>query len=113
MERFQPGDVVIAEFIFTDYSQTKRRPAVIIAALAENNYLACSITSQASNSDSFRIELKANGLIDGSLNRDSYIRPNMLMTLDRCLIHWKVGILPLDKFKEVREVVVKIVTGSP
>jgi mRNA interferase MazF len=113
MARFQPGDVVIAEFIFTDYSQTKRRPAVIIAAPAENNYLACSITSQASHSDPFRIELKSDGLIDGHLPRDSYIRPNMLMTLDHRLIHWKQGVLPRDRFEEVRKAIVKLVMGDP
>lgn len=113
MARFQPGDVVIAEFIFTDYSETKRRPALIIATLTENNYLACSITSQASNSDPFRIELQKDDLIEGSLPRDSFIRPNMLMTLDHCLIHWKQGKLPVDKFDEVRKTIVKVVMGEP
>ncbi len=112
MARFQPGDVVIAEFIFTDYSTTKRRPAVIIATLTENNYLACSITSQASNSDPFRIGLKADELLEGSLPLDSYIRPNMLMTLDQCLIHWRQGVLPIDKFEMVRKTRVKVVMGD-
>lgn len=112
MERFQPGDVVFAQFIFTDASQTKNRPAVIIAALQEDNYLMCSVTSQASPTDPFRIELKKDDLIDGSLPRDSFIRPNLLMTVHRTLILWKQGTLPAGTLEQVRHIKVDIVTGS-
>jgi mRNA interferase MazF len=113
VERFQPGDVVFAQLIFTDSSQAKNRPVVIIAAVTKKDYLTCNITSQRSESDRFRIELKETDFKEGGLPKDSYIRPNLLMTVDRCLILWKKGALTSDKFDEVRRAIVGIVMGNP
>ena len=112
MEEFQRGDVVFARFIFTDVSQTKNRPAVIIAALPNDDFILCPVTSRLRQNDPFQIELKKDEILGRKLPQDSFIRPNLLMTVHRSLILWKQGILPPEKLKRVTEVKVHIVTGS-
>ncbi len=112
MEEFQRGDVVFARFIFTDVSQTKNRPAVIIAALPNDDFILCPVTSRRRQNDPFQIELKKDEILGRKLPHDSFIRPNLLMTVHRSLILWKQGTLAPEKLKRVTEVIVHIVTGS-
>jgi mRNA-degrading endonuclease toxin of MazEF toxin-antitoxin module len=63
VEEFQRGDVVFARFIFTDVSQTKNRPAVIIAALPNDDFILCPVTSRRRQNDPFQIELKKDEIL--------------------------------------------------
>ncbi len=46
MAKFVRDDVVVVPFPFSDLTQTKRRPALVIAPLAGNDVILCQITSQ-------------------------------------------------------------------
>ncbi|NJL91341.1 MAG: type II toxin-antitoxin system PemK/MazF family toxin [Coleofasciculaceae cyanobacterium SM2_1_6] len=85
MARFVKGDVVIVPFPFSDLSQNKRRPALVIANLQGDDLILCQITSQ-SLSDSYAIILNDNDFETGSLNKPSNIRPNRLFTADQSII---------------------------
>ncbi len=73
MEEFQRGDVVFARFIFTDVSQTKNRPAVIIAALPNDDFILCPVTSRRRQNDPFQIELKKDEILGRKLPQDSFM----------------------------------------
>ena len=45
MARFVRGDVVVIPFPFSDLSQAKRRPALVLAELEGNDRILCQITS--------------------------------------------------------------------
>lgn len=90
MEKFVKGDIVVIPFPFSDLSQSKRRPALILSSLPGNDFLLCQITSQQI-ADSFSIPLKNSDIEKGSLKLTSNIRPNRLFTADKSLILYKVG----------------------
>jgi mRNA interferase MazF len=90
MAEFVKGDVVIVPFPFSDLTQTKRRPALVIATLQGNDVILCQITSQTVG-DSYAISLKSNDFSDGELNQRSNIRPNRLFTADQGIILYRVG----------------------
>ncbi len=46
MARFVKGDIVVLPFPFSDLTQAKRRPALVIAELKGNDVTLCQITSQ-------------------------------------------------------------------
>ena len=46
MARFVKGDVVVVPFPFSDLSQAKRRPALVISVLEGDDLILCQITSQ-------------------------------------------------------------------
>lgn len=82
MARFVKGDVVIVPFPFSDLTQTKRRPALVIATLPGDDLILCQITSQ-SITDSYAIAITSDDFASGGLNQNSNIRPNKLFTADR------------------------------
>jgi mRNA interferase MazF len=52
MGRFVKGDVVVLPFPFSDLSATKRRPALVVAALRGDDIILSQITT-ANNSDGY------------------------------------------------------------
>ena len=46
MATFVKGDVVVVPFPFSDLSQAKRRPALVVTVLDGDDLLLCQITSQ-------------------------------------------------------------------
>ena len=45
MAEFVKGDVVVVPFPFSDLSQAKRRPALVISKLDGDDLILCQITS--------------------------------------------------------------------
>lgn len=112
MGSFQPGDVVVAEFFFTDMSRSKKRPALILADFLGDDYFLCSITATRRTGDPFQIPPGKDELIGGSLNRDGYIRPSLMMTVHEGLIYNKIGSVPEYKMRRVRETIINIIMGN-
>jgi mRNA interferase MazF len=96
MERFIKGDVVIIPFPFSDLSDAKRRPALVLANLKGNDLILCQITSQHTK-DSFAISLNSEDFTTGSLPVNSFIRPNRIFTADKNIIIRKIGSVSNNK----------------
>jgi mRNA interferase MazF len=107
LERFVRGDVVVIPFPFSDLTQTKRRPALVLSVLPGNNLILCQITSQKVR-DMYAVTLLNEDFESGSLNRISNIRPNRLFTADENIILYKAGNLKRNKVDEVLRVVVNL-----
>ncbi len=109
MEEFVKGDVVVIPF--SDLTNTKRRPALIIANLQGDDFIMSQITSQA-RVDNYSIILYKEDFVKGKLNLVSLIRPNRLFTIDKSLIENKVGFLKKEKLNKVIEKVCKILKSN-
>ncbi|ADI75114.1 conserved hypothetical protein (plasmid) [Methanohalobium evestigatum Z-7303] len=110
MERFVKGDVVVLPFPFSDMSNSKKRPALVLANLQGEDIILCMITS-AVKIDNYSITLNDNDFEYGTLRKNSNIRPNRIFTADKSLILYKVGYLKNDKTDEVEKKLVNIFTS--
>jgi len=106
MAKFVKGDVVVP-FPFSDLSQAKRRPALVLAELEGDDRVLCQITSR-SLQDQYAIQLDDEDFAEGSLRRKSNIRPNRIFTADTNIILYQVGHMKADKLDEVIEKVIGI-----
>ncbi|MBE9139743.1 type II toxin-antitoxin system PemK/MazF family toxin [Nodosilinea sp. LEGE 07088] len=100
MATFVRGDVVVVPFPFSDLTQAKRRPALVLAALTGDDVILYQITSQSVR-DRYSVALTSADFESGSLQKDSNIRPNRLFTADRGTLLYKVGMIRLSKLAEV------------
>ena len=107
MEKFVKGDVIVVSFPFSDLSRAKKRPALVIAKLEDNDLILSQITSQQI-SDKFAIEMKENDFENGILRQTSNVRPNRIFTADRRIVLYRVGHLKSEKINEVIETIVDI-----
>ncbi len=108
MARFVKGDIIVVPFPFSDLTQAKRRPALVISALEGNDLILCQITSQSVR-DNYAILLDDKDFNTGSLKQSSNIRPNRIFTADNHIVLYRVGDLKLDKFSEIIEKVIEII----
>jgi mRNA interferase MazF len=106
--RFVKGDIIVVPFPFSDLTQAKRRPAIVISALEGNDLILCQITSQSVR-DNYAILLDDKDFNTGSLKQSSNIRPNRIFTADNHIVLYRVGDLKLDKINEIIEKVIEII----
>ena len=86
------GDVVLLNFPFSDLSGGKLRPAVILAQVGHDDYVASQITSQ-NQADPDAVELKPASFAAGGLRSVSFVRPGKLFTAHRSLFAKRVATL--------------------
>lgn len=108
MAKFVKGDVVVVPFPFSDLTQAKRRPALVISKLEGDDLILCQITSQ-SIKDNYAVSLDDENFETGGLKQPSNIRPNRIFTADSHIVLYKVGNLKIEKLKEIIEKVVEII----
>ena len=108
MARFVKGDIVVIPFPFSDLSQSKRRPALVIAALEGDDVVLCQLTSKTIR-DMYAIPIDDSDFTSGSLKQPGNIRPNRLFTADSHIILYRVGSLTKEKLGQVVDKLVEIV----
>lgn len=110
MARFVKGDVVVVPFPFSDLSQAKRRPALVMANLRGDDLILCQITSQAVK-DSYAVAIADADFAEGGLKQPSHIRPNRLFTADSQIVLYRVGRLAPAALDQVIDRIVEILRG--
>ena len=101
MGSFTKGQIVMYPFPFTNLKGKKLRPCLIFSNEMRDDILLCQLTSIGIKKDKFSIELNKDETINGSLERDSYIRCNMLFTGEKNNIEYIVCELSNNKYEEV------------
>lgn len=101
------GDIVIAPFPYSDFSQVKIRPTLVLAVLSGADLMLCEITTQPVRNQ-YVIPVSNTDFISGGLSQDSNIRPEKITTIERRLVRYKVGRLKQEKIDEVIRKIVEI-----
>ena len=86
------GKVVLVPFPFSDLSQSKLRPAAVLANAGRGDWILCQITSNPYG-DPASIAITQRSFSQGSLKIDSVARPGKLFTASGALIVGEVGTL--------------------
>ncbi len=105
--RICKGSVVVVPFPFSDLTQAKRRPALVITELKGDDFVLCQITSRTIR-DGYSISVDETDFEEGSLKQTSNVRPNRLFTAHRRILLYQVGRLRREKIEEIIEKIVEI-----
>jgi mRNA interferase MazF len=123
MGQFVRGEVVVIPFPFADLSQSKRRPALVLATLPGDDLILCMITSQltrVAESDPYAVALHEGDFVRGKLQQRnvrtltpaSYVRVNRLFTADEANVIKSVGQISAARLAEVVTRVVAMIGGK-
>lgn len=103
MEEYQFGDVVIIEFPFTDGSNTKKRPALVLFHDQHSSeLLVARITSRIYQTD-YDVEIEQ--WRQSNLLLRSCVRLSKLATLHTDILYKKLGELSESDIRNIKDVI--------
>lgn len=105
------GAAVLVRFPFSDLSQTKLRPAVVLADAGRGDWILCQVTSKPYG-DTCAITLEDTSFTTGSLRVTSYARPGKLFTANQDLIVSEVATVKPQSLKRIVDAVVDLLRGG-
>jgi mRNA interferase MazF len=100
MGKFIAGDIVVIPFPYTDLTQFKKRPALVLKELGNDDYLLAMITSKSYNSP-YSLPVIPSVYSSGSLPSDSFVRCNRLFEANDSIIIKKAASLSSDFTRHV------------
>lgn len=101
------GAVVLVPFPFSDLSQSKLRPAVVLADSGRGDWVLCQITSKPYG-DPSAVQIDQADFASGSLRVQSFARPGKLFTANESLVASEVGVLTSSAQARVTAAVIKL-----
>lgn len=107
METLMKGDIVVIPFPFSNLSDCKKRPSLVVANLNGEDVILCEITSKNRN-DCDKILLTNDD--NKNLPVDCFIRPSRLFTADKSLISYKLDSINENKIILVEDKLCEIFT---
>jgi len=102
----QKKDIVLIKIPFTDLSEAKLRPALILGHILDD-YLCCFISSNVQAKTVHDVVIKKN--VQNKLKVDSIIKCGKLFTLHWSLIEKGIGTLSLNEYKAVIKKIMAII----
>jgi len=105
------GSVVLVRFPFSDLSQAKLRPAVVLANAGRGDWVLCQITSNPYG-DRLAIAIRDADFAVGSLRLVSHARPGKLFTGSGALMVREVGRLTPDCIERLIEAAVHVLRSG-
>lgn len=108
---YDQGDILLVPFPFTDLSNTKQRPVLVLSKKGYNqkndDIVTCGITSNLSEKN-FVVMITSEDLISGSLPKTSNIRVDKLFTLEKSIVKRRLGRVSQDTLQHVKELFFQI-----
>jgi mRNA interferase MazF len=102
VSHWNKGSIVVIPFPFTDLTNTKKRPALVIADLEGDDVILSQITTSSNRQDEYAVPLSQADLDEGSLKVESHIRTNKIFTAAEDIIIYKIGTINAAKMEEVQ-----------
>ena len=104
------GAVVLVRFPFSDLSDSKRRPAVVLADAGRGDAVLVQVTSRPYGDPA--VELQDDDFETGGLDRTSFARPGKLFTANDSIVDRPVGALTAGGLERLVDAVVALIRGA-
>ncbi len=101
------GDVVVLDFPFSNLSGSKLRPAIILADVGRDDFIACQVTSNR-GADPRAIPLTSASFAAGGLRTDRFALPGKLFTAHRSIFSKRVGRLTTIVKDSIRDASIEL-----
>ena len=108
MAKPEPGMIVAIKFPFSDLSQTKLRPALVLADAGKGDWVLCQITSKP-YADPAAVKIDSSSFSSGQLPLVSYVRPGKLFTASEALVAKPLCSIKPEKHNEVVEAIYQLI----
>jgi mRNA interferase MazF len=109
MTNYNPGDVLLLPFPFSDVSNTKRRPALVLAVAEKWGELICTMLT---SSPQYYNEVVISMWKEAGLLKPTVARVHRLFTIDAQLVIKTLGTLQTNDFEKIRLETIKLLQNG-
>lgn len=104
---FDPGQIVLVSYPFTDQTSAKLRPALVVSIAKFNggeDFVAVPISSRADPDDAFSYLIQDTDeyFADTKLRRSSTVKWTKPMTISVVVVQRKLGVIPGSVLQEIQ-----------
>jgi mRNA interferase MazF len=110
MTTYKQGDTIVINVPFTDFSEEKPRPALVLSSNEFNKKNKVTIIVPITSSitgDEYEVEIKGSEYQMAGLIKSGVVKSQIILTLDNTKIIRKLGTFPEGLFKKVIEKVLE------
>ncbi|MEN6350109.1 MAG: type II toxin-antitoxin system PemK/MazF family toxin [Syntrophomonas sp.] len=100
MTSYKRGDVILIPFPFSDLSGSKKRPALVLAAINDWRELVCMMLTSSLKGIK---EVPISHLDDAGLPKPTVARVHRLFTIDQSIVLKKLGSLHPEDLKNIMD----------
>ncbi len=100
--RYKIGDIVVLKLIYSSYDFYKLRPALVLGDVSKKDIIVCKISSKSQIKE-YEVKIDQNSLKEGKIKIKSFAHVHSIYTVEKRLIHKKIGELTQSKIKEIKE----------
>jgi len=104
--KYRQGEILIVPFPFSDLSNVKRRPVLVLSNEGDNknskDLIICGITSNLRDKK-HSIIVENHNLLFGQIPIKSLIKTDKLFTIEKSIVIKKVAKLNQDTFEKVKK----------
>ncbi|HEX9138090.1 MAG TPA: type II toxin-antitoxin system PemK/MazF family toxin [Nitrospirota bacterium] len=104
------GKVILVPFPFSDLSESKLRPAVVLADARRGDWILCQVTSNPYG-DPHAVSITDESFSHGALRIASFARPGKLFTASSGLMLGEVGMLKADVTRQIINRIIDMLKG--
>jgi len=109
---FEQGEIAIVPFPFTDLSNIKQRPVLVLSNNSYNrkseDIITCGITSNLKNKE-YSVLIDYENLVKGNIPTKSRIKVDKLFTLKKAIVRNRVAKVDEETMAEVKAVIQRII----
>jgi len=110
--RLEQGDVILVNVPFTNYLESKRRPALILSREDYNSksedIIICGITSNLDR-EPYSLLLEPGNMDEGQLNFTSRIRADKIFSIEKKIVRRKLGKVNDHILNKIKEAVKELI----
>ncbi|KJS03662.1 MAG: hypothetical protein VR68_00685 [Peptococcaceae bacterium BRH_c4a] len=109
MTKFEPGEVVLVPFPFSDLTGVKKRPALVLADIEGGHEIIClMLTSVQMKSEKYEYNIAS--WKEAGLLKPTVARIHRLFTLNQNMVHKKLGRLAAEEYTIILQRVINLLT---
>ncbi len=102
MDHYESGDIVLLVYPFSDRTETKQRPALVLVDTGDNDIIVARITGQNLQTP---FDIKLEEWQKAGLRIPSIVRLHKVATLEKHLVKSRLGVLTNKDWKQVQTTV--------
>lgn len=110
MTKYEPGEIVVIPFPFSDLTGAKKRPAMVLADINEKQEIICMMLTSIQTGSKYEYNISC--WEDAGLLKPTCAKIHRVFTISYHIVHKKIGKLDQEEYEAILKKVFNLLTNG-